>query len=164
MTDDLQTVEIVFLGERLDGLGKLSMSVITRSQLEMLINGNAGNDTIEYAASLFTAKAGQMPRSVGHIYSADARIDDDGKVRTLRTGTAAIKWVGDGAYDLAGAWRANHEAAKMRRQAKIEEAKAGKNDPLEKAIDTLIWHYRKMGAQNRNAFKVMILDRLDKGK
>jgi hypothetical protein len=129
----------------------------------MLINANAGNDTIEYASSLFTPKRGvKGPKQIGGVYMADVRLNDEGKINSIVTG--GLKWLRDGGYDLAGVWKANDAAAKMRKQAKLEEAKAGKDDALETAIDALIWHYRRVGAQNRNAFKLMILDRLEKGK
>lgn len=164
MADELIEMEIVCLGERSAEAGKLGLTIITRSKLDELIS--AGGDpagAIEAASSLFTPKrGGDIPRTIGGIYLMNVKLDAGGRVVTAATNSA--EWVRAGGYaELAGVWTAKERAAKTRKQAKLEEGKATAANDLDRALDTLARYYQRAGFANRSAFKVMVLDRLERG-
>jgi hypothetical protein len=163
MTDDLTEIEIVYLGQREAEGNKLGLVIIARSKLDELIASGSGSAAIDKVSSLFTPKrGGDQPRTIGGIYRMGVKLDEGGRVITAATRSAS--WVGIGPYaELAGHWTAAERAVTMRKQAKAEEAKAAAANDLDRAIDVLARYYQRAGYANRSAFKLMVLDRLERG-
>jgi len=154
---ELATTEIVYLGRRFLPSGKLGAYFIPREKLDRIAGQSASY--IEKHASLYEAKG--APAAVGGVYSGEASVESDGLIRTLRVGS--LKWLQPYASEIIDAFVAEDRVANARKQSALEEAKAAKETRLDRALDQLAFAYRQISPANRQAFKLMVLDRLDKG-
>lgn len=157
--EKMETVEVVYLGRRTLKGGKLGASFVTKAQLEALEHSGAAFNAVEYAASVFDGKG--APRSVGAIYSVEGRIEDN-KITTIRYGTLRFEGMSESSFVAPAVAEDRIHASK--KQAKLEEAKAAKDNPLDRALDQLAIAYRSVAPSNRQAFKVMVLDRIERGR
>lgn len=151
-------VQIVYLGRLLQNDGKLYAYYIPLAAYNLLALDGKDASAIRREASPYDAK--NAPSVVGGVYQVEAEVEG-ARLQTIRFGS--LKWAGsqtEGA--LAATFAADDRLARAAKQAKIEEAKAAKNTSLDTMIDDLAQVYRGVSSANRQAFKIMLLERLDK--
>lgn len=164
MSEELQEIDAVYIGRRMGQGGKILQGFVAVDRLDEFKPGKATTitDTAERLASMFAFKAGKGPATVGGIYRMRGRLGQGGTIETLSPSSAEFKGMAPGG--LVGIWWAKDKATADRKRAKAEEAKAAKSHALEHALEVVARHFAAVGPANRQAFKVMVLDRLDRGK
>ena len=157
----MDTVEVVYMGRVEMQGGKIGHRLILKSQLDELIGALADDGTIRYASSAFTPKRNTLS-VIGGVYTIEAETDPraTSQLQTVRFHTA--KFVRNGGYNLEPVWEATDEAIGMRKRAEAVERKAASDTRLQGMLRDLAWYYRKQAPNNRQAFKLMVLEALSK--
>lgn len=156
---DTQDIEISYLGQRQNGKDGLCAAVIPLETLLPMIATGAGHEAIEQAASLF--KSMRSIHTIGGRYVVAGQVED-GRLMRVRSHP---KWAGvlELPDTIVRVWEANHQAARAHAQTEKEHKKAAENTPLNRSLDELRDVYRRVAPGNRQAFLLMVTQRISRG-
>lgn len=146
-------IEIVYLGKVVLSGGKEGLLLIPASEAEK--HGELSRSH----ASPFDAKGSKM-QVVGGVYKCQGVVDYKGTISTYRPSTAQFVRQLNGSHVIG--WQAQHEAVKLVFRAKAREKSAATDAELKRLVLQLRWAYRQIAANQRQGFKVWLLDELDK--
>lgn len=158
---DFTEIQVIYMGRRLTADNKTAQAFITPAQLSAL----GGDDltrasAAERASSLF--KTHPDFRVIGGIYDVKGELNEHGRV--VRMSQGAAKW-DDAAVEVAQAtaeqWVTRDRTDALQAAAAAAHAKAAQQTD---ALDRLHRHYVALPPNRRNAFKVMVLEYLERGK
>lgn len=153
--DDLPTLAVVYMGQRLLTDGKLGDTFVL---LDTLRAAEAGQ--VEEIASAFEAKR-KAAHVVGGVYRVPVKVTD-GRITTMRTGSLLFdKQLDD---DRLADWEARDAAAKTRLR-EMQIAKRLKTDrAIDREIAALRALYRRLPYGDKQAFEVWLLHAIRRGK
>lgn len=146
-------IEIVYLGKVVLSGDKEGLLLIPASEAEK------HGELSRRHASPFDTKGSKM-QVVGGVYRCQGIVDDKGVISTYRPSTAQFIRPFNG--DAVIGWQAEHEAVKLVFRAKSREKAAATDTHLKKLVLQLRWAYRQVAPNQRQGFKVWLLDELDK--
>lgn len=111
--------------------------------------------------SIFGRKDARF-RVVGGVYSVEGEIGENGRLTTYRPATAKyLRPYRDGS-GIVAAWQARDQTQAMVEAAEKRENAAAKDTALSRLLKSLGYIYRALPPNQRQAFKVWLLNELDK--
>lgn len=151
MSDDFQKVRVVYMGktELTKGWG------ILIAPLDLIrLRPHSGGSPFDEKGANFSV--------IGGVYECECKIED-GKIVTYRPGS--VRWTDEALGidpDIVASWELRTNTSRLAQRAAQMHKKAAGDTPLAAVIDRLRFAYNTTPRAQRTAFKVWLLNELDK--
>jgi hypothetical protein len=158
MTDELTRMEVVYLGRVHLSDGKTGVMIAPR---ELVMTNpkaawSAGSPFGKPKKGLASFSA------IGTVYSVEGATGEGGRITTYRPGSLEFVGKSDVPAEVVAVWEAKDESLALAERAKSREKTLTENTELTRQVGALRQTYKGIGYGHRLAFKLWLIEELDR--